>query len=192
MEFAKLIIRYHYLPVYKEDGMPMAIQMEGFCMCSRENGYRNLANRHGREKDFGIMPPCGVIESSLYIGPNGAVTPCMSMNGAAIESRFPNIFEMPLDKILTDSDYSRITGYRVKDVFEHTPKCHDCKYRTRCCSGCRAFAVGEDGEDYLSVDPITCKILTEGWADRLDDIATKLFGPEKDMKLPGRENPGEC
>ena len=182
-----------YLPQYKEDGMPIPIQMEGFCMVSKDVGYRNLADRHGKEEILDSMPPCGVIESSLYIGPNGAVTPCMSMNGAAIESQFPNIFKMPLDKILTDSEYSRITAYRVKDVFEHTPKCRDCKYRTKCCAGCRAFAVGEEGEDYLGVDPVTCKILTEGWSDKLDEVATKLFGPQKTEKqLAEEEKMHEC
>ena len=167
-----------YLPQYKEDGMPLDLQMEGFFGYSASSGYMNLSNRHGKEEMLDKMPPCGVIESSLYIGPNGAVTPCMSMNGSAVEAQFPNIFEMSLDRILKDSSYTTLTGYRVKDVLDHTPKCRNCRYRLECCAGCRAFALGEDGTDYLSYDPITCKILTEGWSERLDQVAGALFGKD--------------
>lgn len=166
-----------YLPQYKEDGMPIDIQMEGFFMYSKGSGYSIVADRHGREDLLSVMSPCGVIQGTVYIGPNGAVTPCMSMNGAAVESQFPNIFRMPLEDILTDSSYTKLTGYRVKDVLDHTEKCLTCGYRLKCCSGCRALALGQDGTDYLGVDEITCKILTEGWADRLDEIAGQLFEP---------------
>ena len=164
-----------YLPQYKEDGMPLDIQMEGFFAYMRGRGYTNLSDRKGKEEAFSQMPPCGVIATSLYIGPNGAVTPCMSMCGAEIEGQFPNIFQMPLKDILTDSSYTRLTGYKVKDVFEHNEKCRSCEYRCRCCTGCRAFAVGENSNDYLGIDPITCKILTEGWSDRLNTVADALF-----------------
>ena len=178
-----------YLPVYKEDGMPINLQMEGFCMLSTDGTYENLSDKHGNEEMFAVMPPCGVIEQAIYIGPNGSVTPCMSMTSAAIESQFPNIFETPLDEILTNSNYTKLTAYRVKDVFDHTPKCRTCEYRAKCCAGCRAFAVGECGTDYLDVDPITCKILTEGWADKLDEIAGKLFEQKYAKKSEAEQTP---
>lgn len=177
-----------YLPLYKEDGTPLDIQMEGFFMYSRRAGYSVVADRHGREDMLGKMPPCGIITRSLYIGPNGAVTPCMSMNGAAVEDQFPNVFKTPLKDILTESSYTRLTGYSVRDVLNHTEKCRDCAYRTKCCAGCRAFALGGEGTDYLGVDEITCKILTEGWADRLTEIADTLF--ERAEKFEEDDTPG--
>ena len=165
-----------YLPLYKEDGMPMNIQAEGFYSCSEKTGLVNLSDRKGDEESLGNMPPCGIIKTSFYIGPNGAVTPCMSMCGSKIEAQFPNLSDMKLKDILTDSNYTKLTGYSVKDVMDHNEKCADCKYRCQCCAGCRAFAVGAEGCDYLAVDPITCKILTEGWYEKLEKVREEVFG----------------
>ena len=42
-------------------------------------------------------------------------------------------------------------------------------------SGCRAYATGTDSEDYFAIDPVTCKIFTEGWDVKLEMLADKLF-----------------
>ncbi|MDO4503313.1 MAG: radical SAM protein [Coriobacteriia bacterium] len=170
-----LQIYLDYLPFYKEDGMPVDIQMEGFFSYTKDLGWSLVSDRHATEEMLEVMPPCGVIQTSLYIGPNGAITPCMSMCGAEVEAQFPNMFETPLEDILTDSSYTRLTSHRAKDVLDHTEKCRDCAYRCQCCSGCRAFAVGAEGTDYLGIDPITCKILTEGWGEKLEEVADALF-----------------
>lgn len=165
-----------YLPQFKEDGCPMTIQMEGFFLYDKSEGhYLCPSDKTLREEDLEKAPPCGVIQNSLYIGPNGAVTPCMSMCGAEIEKQFPNVFETKLEDILTDSSFTRLTSRSCAFILDHNEKCRDCSYRSRCCGGCRAMATGQNGGDYFAVDPIMCEMYTGGWIDRMYETADKLF-----------------
>lgn len=170
-----------YLPQYKEDGCPIGIQMEGFFAYSEEDGY-SIPSRRGAKsiEQLSKLPPCGVIHTSLYVGPNGAIVPCMSMCGAKVEKLFPNMFEMPLKDILTESSYTDLTSKRVDYVQGTKQECLECEHRLECCGGCRAFATGADTDDYFAIDPVTCKILKEGWDKRLETIADQLFPKASD------------
>lgn len=165
-----------YLPQYKEDGCPIPLQMEGFFMYDKEYGY-GMPCRHNvpSEDKLCYVPPCGVIHTSLYVGPNGAIVPCMSMCGAKIEKAFPNMFETPLKDILTESSYTRLTSKRVDYLLSTKQECVECEFRLKCCGGCRAMATGADTDDYFAIDPVTCKIFKEGWDVKLEAIADKLF-----------------
>ena len=99
----------------------------------------------------------------------------MSMCGAAIEKQFPNLFETPLEDILYESSYTALTDKKIDYVLAHNEKCHDCKYRNRCCGGCRAMGTGQNGGDYFAVDPVACEMFLGGWVDRLYETADKLF-----------------
>ena len=165
-----------YLPQFKEDGCPMNIQMEGFFVYNKQDdSYFVSADKGFKEDVLNKMPPCGVINNSLYIGPNGAVTPCMSMCGAAIEKQFPNLFITPLEEILTESSYIELTEKRISYVLEHNEECRACEYKCRCCGGCRAMATGQSSGDYFGIDRMTCKMFKNGWVDKLYAVADTLF-----------------
>ena len=128
--------------------------------------------------------PCGVVHRSLYVGPNGAVTPSMSMCGAEVESRFPNIFQTPLAEILTDSSYTHMTEKKVKHILEYVDECRECTYRLRCCGGCRAQATGQSCADYYGKDPIICEMFKGGWVEKVTRYAAEIFGEDKQMNRP--------
>ena len=181
-----------YLPAYQEDGCPLDLQMEGFFAYSKEYGYGIPSCKHAKnEEALHLLPPCGVIYSSLYIGPNGAVVPCMSMCGTPIEKQFPNLSQMSLQQILTESNYTELTGKKADYLLNRNPDCVSCDRRLDCCSGCRAFATGGDGEDYFAVDPITCKILKEGWDKKVTILAEALF-PKQTQKPEETKDGMEC
>lgn len=165
-----------YLPQYKADGCPLDIQMEGFFAYTADAGWHLPCRRGAKnEQALGKLPPCGVIHTSLYIGPNGAVVPCMSMCGGAIEKQFPNLHDTPLCDILTASSYTELTSKRVAYLQSTKPECVRCERKLDCCGGCRAFAVGDGGEDYFAIDPVTCLILKEGWDYKAEALARELF-----------------
>ena len=165
-----------YLPQFKEDGCPISIQMEGFFGYEKETDtYSVVCDRDVRDDAVGRVPPCGVISSSLYIGPNGAVTPCMSMCGAEIEKQFPNLFETPLEEILYKSSYTEMTDKKADYILDHNEKCHGCAYRGRCCGGCRAMGTGQNGGDYFALDPVSCEMFLGGWVDKLYEVGDRLF-----------------
>lgn len=168
-----------YLPQYLEDDCPMNIQMEGYFLYDKDKGYLVLCDKHMNEKLVERMCPCGVVNRSLYVGPNGAVTPCMSMCGADIESQFPNLFRIPLEQILTESTYTDITTKRIAYILNHVDECRNCEYRYRCCAGCRAEATGQNGADYFGKDPIACEMFKGGWVEKVIKRAAEVFGEDK-------------
>ena len=111
----------------------------------------------------------------MYVSPQGNVLPCMSMVGGPIERQFPNMLETPLEKILdTDSLYMEFAGFTIRDYMDHNPECRKCEYRTNCCGGCRAVAVREHPDDYLSPDPVTCEYYKGGWMERKNRLLQEL------------------
>lgn len=168
-----------YIPQYAEDKTPLALQMEGFFMYDPRTGkYSCLVDREfpeGVTLSYTQMPVCEVIHNSFYLGPSGNVVPCMTLDQIEMTKGFPNIYEMPLQQILSDSSYTEAMSLRVRDVIAHNEECRDCEYKCRCCAGCRAFAAVNKPDDYLAIDKITCKILKERWNEKLYTVADRYF-----------------
>lgn len=179
-----------YLPKYAEDGMPLSLQMEGYFSYIKnpngknenakiQEGYSLPSLRNLTMEKAVKAPLCGVLQSSFFIGPNGAVVPCMSMCGAQIESIFPNVFKMPLKEILTESSYTETVNKRAGYLFEKNQKCHDCEFRCHCCGGCRACAVGDSSTDYFTEDTLTCNFYKGGWHEKFREVSEKYFSMAK-------------
>lgn len=165
-----------YIPQYFEDRAPIALQFANGLFSyepRRAPGQRaTVGSASGcREESFRQHLACPHIRRTLYIGVDGNVLPCMSMSGAAIESRFPNVYEQRLCSILKDSAYINAANLRVSDIMAHNEKCASCRYREACLGGCRALAVGSDGTDYLAPDMQSCEMYLGGWAKKAVDTA---------------------
>ena len=57
---------------------------------------------------------------------------------------------------------------------DHNPDCAECGYKNLCVGGCRAFAVRENLNDYLSKDPWSCKFFKDGWMDKKNELFRRL------------------
>ena len=57
---------------------------------------------------------------------------------------------------------------------DHNPECRKCEYRELCCGGCRATAVLDHPDDYLSKDLKTCEYYKGGWKKKKDDLLKEL------------------
>ena len=164
-----------YIPKYFEDGTPLSLSLDGFYVydCSAKK-QASMMEKGVLEKDFGKALMCGHVRRELYVSPGGNVLPCMSMAGTPIEEQFPNMLEIPLEKILDDgSFYMDVINFRVSDFMEHNPECRKCEYRTDCCGGCRAFAVINGSSDYLAKDPVACEYFKGGWKEKKDALLRK-------------------
>lgn len=172
---------------YAEEKPAISLQTEGVCVMSPpvKGGGKYTASlpmelKTSKEK-LNVMPSCGVLISSFFIGPNGATTPCMSMCGAAIESIFPNMFETPLSQILTDSELIKMCRATRGEILDANPRCHDCPDALNCCGGmCRALAVGEDKTDFLCIDEFACWFYKSGWHKKIRELVDELFDKPDD------------
>ena len=171
-----------FIDWYAKTQPPIGVQLEGVCSlnppkkgqsgCSAEI----LMESHIAKEALGVTPSCDMLLSSFFIGPNGGVTPCMSMCGAAIEAQFPNMFETPLKSILTDSSLIKLCRTTRAEILAANPQCCDCEYAVKCCGGsCRALAVGEKGTDYLCADEFACWFYKSGWYDRIKKAIDTRF-----------------
>lgn len=165
-----------YLPQYKEDGCPLGLQMEGFFIYHPEDESYSIPEEKNLPEDkLDDFTPCGIIKSTLYVGPNGAIVPCMSMGGLEVEKQFPNVFETPLKVILTDSSYTEKITKSVRYMLDSQEECRECPHRCSCCGGCRAFGVAEQPDNYFAPDPVACIMHKGGWIDKVHEVADKLW-----------------
>lgn len=173
---------------YMTSELQMDLQMEGVFSITSKSGkkrIRLLFDTGSEDEKTLRMPSCDILLAHFFLGPNGAVVPCMSMCGSPIEKQFPNAFETPLKDILSESNLISLSRTTSEDVLNHNSECTDCPYRIRCRGGkCRACAVGSSGEDFLAVDRFVCSLFKSGWSDKLSAFA-ESFGPAEDTGTGG-------
>ena len=183
-----------YIPQYAEDNMPLSLQMEGFFSYDKATNEYCLVADKSVPENFALskIPVCGVIHSSFYLGPSGNVVPCMSLDYIEMTDGFPNIYDMPLKQILSDSSFTEAMTKRVSHVLDHSPECAECEYRSKCCGGCRAFAAVNNPADYLAADKVTCKIFKEHWDEKLYTVADQYFTRKTHKAAEGEDQPAGC
>lgn len=168
---------------YYKQNIQIPVQLEGiFSMqpvAALKDGKKavSLLFELGLKEDAPIdrFPICGIMEHGFFVAPNGAVVPCMSMCGAAIESQFPNLFETPLREILSESCYTRLSEAKISELIQANEKCWNCEYKYNCIGGrCRPMAFGDQGTNYFQASDFVCYIYKSGWYEKLKDVAEKI------------------
>ena len=161
-----------YLPHYFEDGAPISITLDGAFSYDREDGRAYF----GYERHCKIDPEserrlsCSILRTSMYIGPDGRVCPCMSMTVQENDGAFPSLFETPLREILGHTPFRDRCTCTVGHVRDANPECRTCAWVDHCHGGCRAAAYNSTGR-YLSVDPDQCHFFKDGWYERFRGVA---------------------
>ncbi|MBR2759714.1 MAG: radical SAM protein [Solobacterium sp.] len=170
-----------YIPHYFEDGKPMSIGLGGVFSYDvfRQRAF-SLYEKDIEESLFPNAQMCSHVRREMYVSPQGRVLPCMSMVGGPIEQQFPNLLETPLEKILDQNSlYMDIVSFTVEDYMKHNADCQTCDYRQNCCGGCRATAVRDHENDYLSKDLEVCEYFRGGWKEKKDHLLEQ-FCSEKE------------
>lgn len=167
---------------YYEKKIPVPMSLEGTYSLRPvdktpigEKPVKVELDRHCPEEKTEHVLICGTVGRSFIIGADGTVVPCMSMGSARIAEQFPNIFRMPLKKILSDSSYITLSETKIADVIRANEKCVNCEYRLSCHGGrCRIQACGDEGTNYLAAWDSMCQMYKSGLAGRLIAFADEL------------------
>lgn len=167
---------YEYMCQFFEEGMPVALSLSNFFACGKDSvEYRIPFCKYEEGCDCADKSVCAYARNVLFISPEGFALPCMPLADTNFGKKFPNILEVPLKKILTDSYYMEKIDMRMKDYLEHNPECKNCGYVNRCGAGCRARAIGADGTDYLAIDKDTCLFFQNGNVEKIKAAADKAI-----------------
>lgn len=164
-----------YIPAYFEDDAPLTIMLSG--AFSYSPGDREWDSFY--VKDFSPemedkIPSCGSLQKVFYIGAEGVVSPCMGMADCTFAKNFPNLFETPLKKILSDSDLMRWCNATIGEVHNGNDQCPDCAFKDRCAGGCRNTALMH-GENYYDVDEEACWFFKNHGEERIRAAAAPAF-----------------
>ncbi len=177
-EDESLQIYLDYLPRYFEDGRPLSLTLDG--AFSYDKDERRAY--YGYERHCEVDPEterrlsCGILRTSVYIGPDGRVCPCMSMTVQEGDPAFPSLFEQPLRETLASNGtpFMQRCLATVGQVRDANPECRECEWVSRCHGGCRAEAYNEGGS-YFAVDPGQCHFFKAGWYQRFVDTTEKML-----------------
>ena len=167
-----------YLPHYFEDGMPVPILTLSGLFKAFEGKCSVSALRHSEDKDCSKKVICASARSTMYLGPDGRILPCIPMSERDCTSElFPTVGQMTLAEALSDSFYMEFIGTTLADYLAHNPECATCEYKNRCGGGCRGCAVGANGgSDLLGKDPDACLIFKGGYYDRVNELIDRYQG----------------
>lgn len=161
-----------YIPHYLEDGMPVPVLTLSGLFSALDGRLFVSSERHREDEDCDGKVICGSARTTMYLGPDGRILPCIPMSERdRTSSLFPLVGELTLAEALSDSFYMDFISTTLGDYLEHNPQCRSCEYKNRCGGGCRGRAVdANDGADLLGVDPDACLVFRGGYYDRVKEL----------------------
>lgn len=116
---------------------------------------------------------CGILKSSMYLGSDGTVCPCMSMTDSKLKD-WPNAFETPLREILSDTPFTARCATTIGQVRDGNGECRTCEFVDKCNGGCRAMAVCSE-PSMTAPDPSNCHFYRNGWYDRFKQVGNEAL-----------------
>lgn len=135
-----------YIPHYLEDGMPVPILTLSGLFRAYGGGLSVGAERHPEGEDCGRRAVCPSARTTMYLGPDGRILPCIPMSERdSTSGRFPLLGEVTLAEALSDSFYMDFVSTTLDDYLARNPGCAACAYKNRCGGGCRGRAVEANG-----------------------------------------------
>lgn len=165
-----------YIPHFFEDGAPLPkLQLSGFF--SYFEGRITLGGERNPDgEDHGSAPICGSALSTMYLGSDGRIWPCVGMSERGFMAElFPTLEGMTLKEALNDPFYVGFITRTLDNYLDCNPACRVCGYKNRCGGGCRASAIAANkGADLMAVDPKTCIVFKGGYYDRLRELVGRL------------------
>lgn len=168
-----------YIPQYFEDDAPLALMLSFYFNYETGADYWTIGADMKSTGEYDLIPICAQLRSSIYVAPEGNVQPCQSIINAPISSKYPNVYTTPLKEILTESTYTKDCLSHVSDFMAKNPDCVKCPHAKRCCGGCRAVAIGDDGTDFFAPDKNVCEFFVDGWDKKFTEVADREFAKFK-------------
>ncbi len=161
-----------YLPKYRAARAPLSLMLGGFFACQKgSDRFQIPCKRHDGTDRMLRQTVCASARTTMYIGADGRLLPCVPLTGSPAEQEMPSITEMGLVDALSDSRYLRAIDTRLDELLEHNEKCRVCEHRLTCGGGCRAGALFTSG-DFLGCDEYTCRFFKDNYEERIKAVFT--------------------
>lgn len=159
-----------YLQKYRAAGAPVSIMLGGFFACRKgTDQFQIPCKRYDGSDGMLRQTVCASARTTMYIGADGRLLPCVPLTGSGLEEQMPSITEMPLVQALSDSRYLRAIDTRLDELLDRNEKCRVCEHRLTCGGGCRAGALFTSGE-FLGCDEYTCRFFKDKYEERIKAI----------------------
>ena len=142
---------------YFASGMPISLELDGFFHCDRGSAdYSVMYAKKGacREK-LSVCPRCESVRSSIFIGADGTVAPCMGFYDTLYHEKLPNVLRTSLGEITQRGYYHDLVQTTVADFLKDNPECEECGSMLECLGGCMLEGMTH-GPDGLGPDPKAC------------------------------------
>ena len=157
-----------YVPKYFEQGRPLTLSLGGVGLfpSGKVKFTKEMYDSQYPANKTGKCLTCESARATCYIGADGRIFPCMSMDSAPqeIQDEFPFIQETGLKEALSSSFYLDFITRTLDDLYEINKKCDKCNYKAICGGGCRAEAAISG--DFMASDPKMCILYREGYFDK--------------------------
>ncbi len=184
-------VYFDYIDDFYRDQPVISLQLGGFFM-----GYGKEPDHYSIPVVHTVSDPakvcvCAHARNTMYISAEGRALTCMPIsNNDEFQKDYPLIQEIGVKDCLNDSKYMELVNTRTDKVLAHNEKCSICRYKNLCLGGCRAAGLLCHPGDILAPDEATCKVFTEGWAEKIIKKMEKLRPGSKCVELERLRNMG--
>ena len=166
-------------------GMPLGLELDGFFHCdtgSTDYSVRYTMKNACREK-LSVCPRCESVRSSIFIGADGTVAPCMGFYDTPYREKLPNVLRTGLGEITLKGACHDLFMTTVGDFLKDNPKCEACPEMLECLGGCMLEGMTQS-PDGRGPDPRACYFHRHIGKDAVAAVADRAI---LDAGLEGRK-----
>ena len=157
-----------FMSKYKDSGMNMDIEIWQFMTVNTKSKRYFLEAVPCPSGEYKYTDPvCKGRRGMVAVSSSGMVVPCMMYSGYFEEHgmKLENVHQVPLQKILSDSEYLTEVCKNLYKLHKENKKCGDCQYFRWCTGGCPALGLLFTG-DIRGSDLSKCMFYEHGWYKR--------------------------
>ena len=146
--------------------VPIPVQLDTVLeLMPNGNGYRLLYNSQlppGKKK-LGLR-----MKEDFYLAPRGACLPRFGMLTPETEKKYPNVFQTPLQRILSGKEYNDLAICRIEDYLKRNPECENCEHFRHCIMQWSGSGVVKNSGDLYRKNLEFCLYMKNGWEKKLE------------------------
>lgn len=169
LPYEEVLQRYvECIPQIVRARVPIPVRL-GEVLVLKENGKGRIHSYIGRL-------PAGKDKASirmsreLYISPRGVCLPRFGLLTPDTEKKYPNLFQIPLNQILSSKEYGDLSLCRIADYLQRNPECDGCEHFRHCILAWSGSGVVEDAADLYRKNDKVCIYMKNNWREKLERI----------------------
>ena len=169
LPYEEVLQRYaECIPLIVRAKIPIPVQL-GDVLLLKANG-KGCVHSYTKQLPAGKKNVSIRMDMDIYISPRGVCLPRFGLLTPETEIRYPNVFQTPLNEILSGKEYSDLSVCTAADYLQRNPECESCEHFRHCIMAWSGSGVVREAADLYRKNDEVCLYMKNGWREKLERI----------------------